>query len=162
MKRNSGEIVNVVRPGLLRFSAEAGSAASHPRPRSSSPNQSVGFDLVRSGSGMSLLSRNTRKQGIWSLSRRRPSGAKAPRDKSEYFKREPASRLSFEILALHRAGLWPRLVGARARVTLRLREFFRRTCRRKNDLILFAASRELCEADSSVIDGSDFLCYSIL
>jgi hypothetical protein len=37
--------------------AEASSPAAHPLPRSSSPNQSICFDLVRSGSGMSLLSR---------------------------------------------------------------------------------------------------------
>ena len=55
-----------------------------------------------------------------------------------------------------------RLVGARARVTLRLREFFRRTCRRKNDLISSRfPKRELCEAffheEKSPPDGGDFL-----
>ena len=37
------------------------------------PNQSTYFDLERSRSGMSLLSRFARKQGIWSLWRRSDS-----------------------------------------------------------------------------------------
>ena len=54
-------------------------------------------------------------------------------------------RLSLERLALHRLR-FAQLVGARARVTLRLREFFRRTCRRKNGFDWIRASHELCEA----------------
>ena len=59
-------------------------------------------------------------------------------------KRKPAS-LGFPFGALHRPR-FARLVGARARVTLRLREFFRRTCRRKNGLEFICLTGKLCEA----------------
>ena len=61
--RFSGDMCGVVRPGALRSAAEASSTAPHPFPRPSSPNQSKRFDLVRSGSGMSLLSRSRGSKG---------------------------------------------------------------------------------------------------
>ena len=66
-----------------------GATALYPRPHSSSPNQSIGFDLVRSRSVMSLLSRLRGSKGYGACGdaaspSRRPSGALAPRDKREY------------------------------------------------------------------------------
>ena len=54
----------------LRICGGQCAPSPYPRPRSSSPNQSIGFDLVRSRSGMSELSCRTRKRRIWSLWRR--------------------------------------------------------------------------------------------
>ena len=61
----------------------------------------------------------------------------------------------------------PALVGARAHVTLRLREFFRRACRRKNDLFLFAASEPrtlrgiIDKLKDCYFPGSPFFCIKL-
>ena len=62
--------------------------ALYPRPHSSSPNQSLCFDLVRSRSGMSLLSCCARKQGIWSLWRRGASSRRPRRATPAAMERE--------------------------------------------------------------------------
>ena len=90
--RFSGDMCGVVRPGALRSAAEASSAAAHSCPRSSSPNQSLRFDLERSGSGMSLLSRLRGSKGYGACrdaasatpAPRFDQAGQSPRDKREY------------------------------------------------------------------------------
>ena len=63
---------NRAKPGAISASdqTESSPAAFRLSAQNKKPNQSTGFDLERSRSGMSLLSRCARKQGIWSLWRR--------------------------------------------------------------------------------------------